>query len=140
MDPLTQDQRSERMRRVRQRGTTPEMTVRRRLHAMGFRYGLHRRDLPGRPDIVLTRHRAAVFVHGCFWHSHPGCRLATVPKSRTEYWDGKLEENRRRDARALEALEGAGWRVLVVWECETRSPQTLQEELAEFLLCSPPPT
>jgi DNA mismatch endonuclease (patch repair protein) len=133
MDSLTQDQRSERMRRVRQRGTTPEMIVRRRLHAMGFRYGLHRRDLPGRPDIVLARHRAAVFVHA-------GCGLATVPKSRTQYWDGKLEENRRRDARALEALEGAGWRVLVVWECETRSPRTLEEKLTRFFLCSPPPT
>ncbi|MEO7229617.1 MAG: very short patch repair endonuclease, partial [Candidatus Limnocylindrales bacterium] len=97
----------------------PELLVRRYLHRHGFRYRLHVRDLPGTPDIVLPRHRAVVLVHGCFWHRHPGCRFAYQPKSRTEFWEPKLRANRERDARDQERLRDAGWRVHVVWECET---------------------
>jgi DNA mismatch endonuclease (patch repair protein) len=136
MDTLSPQERSERMRRVRQRGTKPELVVRRALHGMGFRFRLHRRDLPGRPDIVLPRRRAVIFVHGCFWHRHPGCSRATTPKTRTQYWLPKFAENEARDAKAIAALEAAGWRVRVVWECETLEPVTLARSLCEFLICS----
>ena len=136
MDTLTVDQRSERMRRVRQAGTKPELVVRRLLHSMGLWYRLNRRDLPGRPDIVLPSRRAAIFVHGCFWHRHSGCRLATTPKTNTEYWLPKLAENEARDSRAIEALEADRWRVRVVWQCETDSPELLGETLRKFFLCS----
>jgi DNA mismatch endonuclease Vsr len=124
------------MRRVRQRGTKPEMIVRRATHAMGFRHRLHRRDLPGSPDLVFPRLRKAIFVHGCFWHSHAGCKLATIPKSNADYWTPKLADNRARDARVVAALEAAGWTVFVVWQCETRDPGEMAERLKEFLICS----
>lgn len=136
MDTLTPEQRSDRMRRVRQRGTGPELAVRRELHAMGYRFRLHRRDLPGRPDIVLPGRRAAIFVHGCFWHRHPGCTRTTTPKTRADYWLTKFAENKARDASAIAALEAAGWRVRVVWECETLRLETLGPALREFLICS----
>src|SRR6185312_6802771 len=118
MDILTVEQRSERMRRVRQAGTKPELQVRRLLHAMGFRYRLQRRDLPGRPDIVLPSRRAAIFVHGCFWHRHEGCSRATTPKSNVEYWQAKFADNEARDSRVVRALEADGWRIRIVWQCE----------------------
>jgi DNA mismatch endonuclease (patch repair protein) len=124
------------MRRVRQAGTKPELAVRRSLHAMGFRYRLHRRDLPGRPDIVLPARRVAIFVHGCFWHRHQGCTRTTTPKTNAEYWLAKFAENQARDARVIAALEAAGWRVRVVWQCETDHPERLANSLREFLLCS----
>jgi DNA mismatch endonuclease (patch repair protein) len=136
MDTLSPEQRSERMRRVRQAGTRPELVVRRALHAMGFRYRLHRRGLPGRPDIVLASRRVALFVHGCFWHRHPGCSRATTPKTNADYWLAKFAENEARDARVIAALEADGWRVRVVWECETRDPEPLAASLREFLLRS----
>lgn len=119
VDSLTQAERSERMSRVRGRDTGPEMVVRRLVHGMGYRYRLHRRDLPGMPDIVFPRRKKAIFVHGCFWHRHPdpGCKLARLPKSRLEFWAPKLEGNRRRDERNQAALRELGWGVLVVWEC-----------------------
>ncbi|HUZ13938.1 MAG TPA: very short patch repair endonuclease [Caulobacteraceae bacterium] len=136
MDTLTPAQRSERMRRVRQAGTEPELIVRRALRALGYRYRLHRRDLPGSPDIVLPSRRKVIFVHGCFWHAHAGCRRATTPKSNADYWVAKLAENRERDARARAALEAAGWTVGVVWECETSDPRRMTGRLDEFFLCS----
>ena len=136
MDILTVVERSERMRRVRQAGTKPELAVRRVLHSMGFRYRLNRRDLPGRPDIVLPSKRVALFVHGCFWHRHQGCRRATTPKTNTDYWLPKFAENEARDVRAIRVLEAGGWRVRVVWQCETDHPGQLGESLREFLLCS----
>jgi DNA mismatch endonuclease, patch repair protein len=136
MDILSVEQRSERMRRVRQAGTKPELWVRRLLHAMGFSYRLHRRDLPGRPDIVLPSRRAAIFVHGCFWHRHQGCSRATTPKTNTEYWLPKFADNAARDSRVVSALEAAGWRVRVVWQCETDRQEELADSLREFLLCS----
>lgn len=108
---------------IRGRDTRPEITVRRYLHRAGFRYRLHARELPGSPDIVLPRYRAVVFVHGCFWHCHSGCRYAYRPKSRQEFWENKLAANVERDARDQSRLVEAGWRVFVVWECQTSSDQ-----------------
>lgn len=113
--------RSEIMQSVRQKNTKPEVKVRQALHALGFRFRLHRRDLPGSPDIVLPKFRTVIFVHGCFWHRHPGCKYASTPKSRQEYWLPKFESNVRRDAIKEAQLKELGWRVLVVWECETKN-------------------
>lgn len=124
---------SRRMSRVRGKDTAPEMVVRRALHGMGYRYRLHDKKLPGRPDVVFHGRKKAIFVNGCFWHFHencPGCRL---PKSRREFWMPKLEENRRRDERALTAMKEAGWDTLVVWECEMRDVDALKKRLRAFL-------
>ena len=115
------------MSRIRGKDTAPEMTVRRLLHAAGLRYRLHRRDLPGRPDVVLPRHAAAVQVHGCFWHGH-ACPLFRLPGTRTEFWQAKIEGNRRRDAAAEAALRALGWRTLIVWECSLKGAGRLQQE------------
>lgn len=111
------------MGRVRQRDTAAELAVRSALHRLGFRFtvnGPFNRKLPGRPDIVLPRHRLAVFVHGCFWHRHHGCLKTTTPKTRVEFWETKFSQNTARDARVVAELKAMGWRVVVVWECETR--------------------
>lgn len=121
------------MQRVRGRDTTPELRVRSLLHAWGFRFRLHRKDLPGRPDIVLPRHRKVVFVHGCFWHGHENCPRAGRPTSNTAFWSPKLDRNRERDRRNLEDLEKLGWRTFVVWECRLRDPAALEAELKAFL-------
>jgi DNA mismatch endonuclease, patch repair protein len=136
MDILTREQRSARMRRVRQAGTKPEIIVRRLLWAAGYRYRLNRRDLPGSPDVVLAGRRKAIFVHGCFWHRHPGCPKTTTPRTNADYWLPKLAENCARDARAIADLEAAGWDALVVWECETRDAAALECTLDRFLICS----
>lgn len=106
------------MARFRSKDTKPEMLVRRELHRRGYRFRLHRRDLPGKPDIVLPRHAIAIFVHGCFWHQHDGCKIARVPKTRTEFWKMKFDGNRLRDHVAAERLAALGWRVIVLWECD----------------------
>ena len=121
------------MSRVRDRDTKPEMIVRRALHSMGYRFRLHRRDLPGSPDLVLPSRSVALFVHGCFWHRHLGCRLASTPKTRTDFWVAKFERNVARDAASEVRLRELGWRVIVVWECETRSPISLEERLQKEL-------
>lgn len=107
---------------IRNRDTKPEVVVRKALFAAGFRFRLHRKDLPGSPDVILPGRRIAVFVHGCFWHAHAGCRYAKIPATRQEFWKSKLAANVERDRRACEALLSAGWRVLLVWECATRTP------------------
>jgi DNA mismatch endonuclease, patch repair protein len=135
MDTLSPAERSRRMGLVRQKDTAPELIVRRLLHRMGCRFRLHRRDLPGRPDIVLPRHRLAIFVHGCFWHRHddPACTLARLPKTRLDFWLPKFEANQARDAAAEAALAAAGWRVLVFWQCQLRDAAALEARLAEAL-------
>lgn len=128
-DVFTPVQRSAVMRRVKGRNTGPERAVRRLLWAAGFRYRLNRRDLPGRPDIVLGPRRIAVFVHGCFWHGHDCARGARAPKANAAYWSGKIEGNRTRDARVQAELEASGWRPLVVWECELKDLPALDARL-----------
>lgn len=120
--------RSRMMRGIRGANTKPELNVRRRLHAAGFRYGLHRKNLPGRPDLVMPRHDAVVFIHGCYWHRHAECRLATTPSTRTEFWTTKFAANQERDRRNLADLLDRGWRVAIVWECEVRT--TLGADMA----------
>lgn len=110
---------------IRGRDTLPEMRVRSYLHAAGLRFRLHSRSLPGRPDLVLARHRAAVFVHGCFWHRHPGCRYTATPSTREAFWSSKFEANVARDARNANDVLAAGWTPLVIWECETSSEEAL---------------
>lgn len=121
------------MATIRGQDTGPEIAVRRMLHAMGYRYRLHRRDLPGRPDVAFPGRHKAVFVHGCFWHQHPGCKLARQPKSRLNYWLPKLRRNQERDRERLEALATMGWKVLIIWECEARDPKTMAVALRRFL-------
>lgn len=117
------------MSRVRSKDTSPEMRVRRFAHAMGLRFRLHRRDLPGKPDLVFPRYRTVVFVHGCFWHRHEGCRKSTSPKSRVEYWETKFRANVERDTRNTTELALMGWRVLTIWECETKNSELLELKL-----------
>lgn len=121
------------MSRIRSRDTTPERLVRSLLHRMGYRFRLHRKDLPGRPDIVLSRYRSVVLVHGCYWHRHPDCRLAYTPKSNVEFWQAKFRENVSRDVRRSQELAALGWRVITVWECETRELKVLTERLLQHL-------
>ncbi len=121
------------MSRIRSKDTKPEMVVRRALHALGYRYRLHRRNLPGAPDIVFPSRRKVIFVHGCFWHGHEGCKVANVPKSRQQYWLEKFARNKVRDHANLEALRQAGWDALVIWECETKAPERIATKAESFL-------
>jgi len=121
------------MSHVKGRDTRPELLVRSLVHRLGYRFRLHRRDLPGCPDLVLPRHQTVILVHGCFWHQHPGCRRATMPATNREFWQAKLSGNAERDRRNQAALTTLGWRVLVVWECETRDVEALRAQLAEAL-------
>jgi DNA mismatch endonuclease (patch repair protein) len=125
MDVVDAATRSRMMSGIGHRDTQPEMAVRRYLHACGLRFRLHDRQLPGRPDLVLPRYRTAILVHGCFWHRHLGCRYATTPATRPQFWQRKFEINARRDAAAIAALKFQGWHVRVIWECECRDPQEL---------------
>lgn len=123
------------MSRVRGKDTSPELTVRRLIHALGYRFRLHRRDLPGTPDLVFPGRRKVIFVHGCFWHRHPhpACKLARMPKSRQEFWGPKLEGNRARDLRTEAALAEAGWDVMTIWECALRDRASLENKIGTFL-------
>ncbi len=125
------------MRRIRDRNTTPEMVVRRLTHRLGYRFRLHRVDLPGKPDLVFPVRRKVIFVHGCFWHQHPGCRRSHTPRSNTDYWKPKLARNIARDKQRQSQLEALGWRVLVVWECQTIDEDCLALWLRNFLDDSP---
>lgn len=133
MDNLTPGQRSQQMALIRSKDSKVELQVRRLVHAMGYRYRLHQKELPGCPDLVFSSRRKVIFVHGCFWHRHEGCKLARLPKSRVDFWQTKLELNRQRDLRNQGALSKLGWGVLVVWECEVRDPGHLTARLASFL-------
>jgi len=133
MDVLTKEQRSYCMSRIRKTDTTPELTVRRIVHGMGFRFRLYRRDLPGCPDIVLPRHQKVIFVHGCWWHRH-NCRLGRrEPKSRRSYWIPKLQGNKERHKKSSRILKKQGWKVLSIWECWTRDVEKLEKRLRDFL-------
>nr|WP_256350526.1 very short patch repair endonuclease [Pseudomonas gingeri] len=130
---MTPSDRSLRMAKVRSKGTKPEMAVRRLLFSMGYRYRLHDRSLPGSPDIIFKSKKKVIFVHGCFWHRHEGCRLARLPKSRPDFWIPKLEGNRERDARTLLQLKSQGWDAFVIWECELKDLNLLEKRLNGFL-------
>ena len=125
--------RSALMRRVRRRDTGPEMAVRRLLHQAGYRFRLQAADLPGRPDIVFRSRRKVIFVHGCFWHRHQGCRRATIPRTRQEFWEHKFAANRQRDNEAVSSLERDGWQVAIVWECQFEDIRALKGRLVSFL-------
>lgn len=133
MDTLSISQRSERMGLVRSRDTKPEMRVRRLVHSMGFRYRLHVKEIPGTPDLVFRRLRRVIFVHGCFWHRHTDCALCRLPKSRLEFWQPKLEGNRRRDVHHQRKLRRMGWKVLVIWECQLAKIAIVEQKLRTFL-------
>lgn len=128
-DTFTKPQRSEIMRHVTGKNTKPECAVRSLLHRQGFRFSLHRKDLPGKPDIVLTKWTTIVFVHGCFWHRHPRCKRASTPKDNAEYWQAKFARNKARDKANRKKLEKLGWRVIIVWECELKDKDKLLERL-----------
>jgi DNA mismatch endonuclease (patch repair protein) len=134
-DTLSKEARSERMSRIKGQDTHPELAVRKFIHAMGYRYRLHQRKLPGNPDIVFTKKREVIFVHGCFWHRHPdpSCKLSRLPKSRLEFWIPKFEANVARDRRNEEALRAMGWGILTLWECELSDHASLQFKIESFL-------
>jgi len=132
VDRLDPERRSRLMRQIKGKNTRPEMIVRSLLHRLGYRFRLHRKDLPGTPDIVFPSRRLALFVHGCFWHGH-GCRIGRLPKSRLDYWKPKIEANAERDRRKQEALVEAGWRVAVLWQCELSDTEALVEKLHNLL-------
>ena len=125
------------MSRIRGKDTTPELAVRSALHRLGYRFRLHRRDLPGRPDIVLPKYGTVIFVHGCFWHRHARCKYAYTPKSRVEFWHHKFQQNVERDRRVQRELRRLGWKVIVVWECETANLLTLAEQPSTMLPQTP---
>lgn len=132
-DTLSPQERSKRMSLIRGTGSAPEMKLRRLVHGIGFRYRLHVKELPGKPDLVFPSRRAVIFMHGCFWHRHKGCKLARLPKSKLDFWKPKLEENRKRDLRNQRRLRDLGWRVLVVWECQMVDADRVSALVREFL-------
>lgn len=138
-DIYSAEKRSELMSRVRSKNTKPEMAVRSLLHGMGYRFRLHRKDLPGNPDIVLPKYRSVIFVHGCFWHQHSGCSKAKIPERNKDYWEPKLNRNVQRDSEAQRALAESGWGAMVLWECEINSqnPMVLRK-IRNFLQSAEP--
>ena len=134
MDIWSKEKRSEVMSRILSSNTGPERRVRKIITALGYRYRLNVKDLPGKPDIVLRRYNAIIFVHGCFWHLHSKCRDGTIPKSRTEYWEKKLLKNKKRDAKNIRKLRRQGWRVLRLWECEIdKNPDKVIKKIEKLL-------
>jgi DNA mismatch endonuclease (patch repair protein) len=133
MDRITTQQRSRIMCNVRSKNTKPEKVVRSALHRLGFRFRLHRTDLPGKPDIVLPKHHKIIFVHGCFWHSHEGCSASARPSTNKAFWDRKLNGNIIRNKKQISELELTGWKVLIIWECQTTDRKLLDSLLCEFL-------
>lgn len=133
-DRLTAEERSRNMSRIRCRDTTPELRVRSTIHRMGYRFSLRRSDLPGKPDIVLPKYQTVILVHGCFWHRHAGCKYTYTPKSRIKFWQKKFEDNMRRDRQVRRKLRALGWRVIVVWECQTISNLDRLAQRLDFAL------
>lgn len=132
-DNLTPEQRKKTMTRVKSQDTSPEMKVRRLAHSLGYRFRLHRKDLPGKPDLVFPKLKKVIFVHGCFWHGHPGCKASKRPTTNTEYWNKKLDRNIARDKLNQEKLVSMGWRCLVIWECQIKKTEDLNKILITFL-------
>jgi len=133
MDSISRDRRSWNMSRIRGKDTRPELMVRSLLHRMGFRFRINRADLPGKPDIVLPKHKLAILVHGCYWHRHQGCKQCYMPKSNVPFWTKKFERNVARDTEVKEQLETMGWRTFVIWECDVSSPDVLAKLLESTL-------
>jgi DNA mismatch endonuclease (patch repair protein) len=133
VDRVSKERRSWNMSRIRGRDTQPELLVRSVLHRMGFRFRLHARDLPGRPDIVLPKWQRIIFVHGCFWHRHPGCAQAYEAKSRKRFWRQKFEGNATRDRRVCAKLRRMGWKVSIIWECQTKKEATLKRKVSAIV-------
>lgn len=131
-DVHNKETRSFNMSQIKAKNTKPEMLVRKFLHANGFRYGLHNKKLPGKPDIILSKYRTIIFVNGCFWHGHSGCRSFVVPKTKTEWWLSKINGNIINDKKSIEALEHAGWQIITIWECELK-PKILIHTLSQLL-------
>src|SRR6266568_5035600 len=132
-DVFSAEKRSAIMARIGGKNTAPELRVRRLLHAMGYRYSLHRADLPGKPDIVLPRHRRVILIHGCFWHCHPGCPRAAMPTTNVAFWQRKITGNQSRDQLVRRELKKAGWKVLVLWQCQLKNIDVLTRRLLRFL-------
>lgn len=132
-DVFSKDDRSRIMSKISCKDTKPEILVRRILHKMGFRYRLHVNDLPGTPDIVLPRHKKIIFVHGCFWHGHEGCNRSKRPKTNVDFWNQKIDGNIERDEKTKEELEEMGWKVLVIWQCQTRDLESLEQIILKFM-------
>lgn len=133
MDKLSPERRSANMARIRSANTRPEIALRKLIHALGYRFRLHRKDLPGKPDLVFPSRKKVIFVHGCFWHQHTECREGRVPASRLEYWVPKLRRNQERDVLAQSSLKHEGWKFLVVWECEMKNSMAAIKRVQRFL-------
>lgn len=133
-DHVSKKKRSQIMAAIKGKDTQPEHSVRRILHAAGFRYRLHVKDLPGKPDICLPKYKTVIFVHGCFWHRHKNCKRASFPSSNRKFWEKKFSDTEIRDAKAISKLEGLGWRVLVVWQCQIADPKKIEKELLAAIL------
>jgi DNA mismatch endonuclease (patch repair protein) len=134
-DTVTQQRRSEIMRNVKGKHTKPEMIVRKFLHSKGFRFRVHDKKLPGSPDIKLTKYKTVIFVNGCFWHGHEGCRIYVMPKTNTEFWNSKIEKNLERDVKIINNLKQLGWKVVILWECDLKPKKrdiTLQKLVENF--------
>ncbi|MEA4881800.1 MAG: very short patch repair endonuclease [Synergistaceae bacterium] len=134
MDQLTPQKRSWNMSKIRSKNTKPEIFVRSLLHRRGYRFRLHRKNLPGKPDIILPKYKAVIFVHGCFWHRHDGCKYTYNPKTRMEFWKNKFAENVQRDKLVQKKLIEEGWNVLIIWECELENLQMLEAKLEDFFI------
>ena len=132
MDRISKEHRSWNMSRIKSGNTKPEIVVRSLLHKLGYRFRLHRKDLPGKPDIVLPRYNSVVFVHGCFWHRHNGCKKATVPKTKNIFWREKFKGNIERDIKVQEELQSMGWKILIIWECETSDIGSVTKIIGNF--------
>lgn len=134
MDVFTKKKRSEVMSRIRAKDTKPEIAVRKLLHRMGYRFRLHDKNLPGKPDVCLAKHCTVILIHGCFWHNHSRCQDGKIPKSNTDYWQPKIERNIQRDKKNKRALQRLGWKVITVWECELRDMERLEKRIKKQLL------
>lgn len=132
-DNLSPEERRKHMQKIRSKDTQPELFVRRILHALGYRYRTHVAEIPGSPDIVFTKRRKIIYIHGCFWHAHASCKLSHIPKTRSDYWRKKLAKNAERDSRNIEAATKLGWECLILWECELSDRDEVQKRLIEFL-------